>query len=59
MILLAVAASRMVRNVRIHLEGIEPDIATLRSDMPAAIPKPFKGTKRIQEVFAVRYGKVW
>jgi hypothetical protein len=49
----------MVRNVRIHLEGIEPDIATLRSDMPAAIPKPFKGTKRIQEVFAVRYGKVW
>ena len=39
--------TRMVRNVRIHLEGIEADIAT-RRDMPFQA-----GTKRIEEVFAV------
>ena len=58
------ARSRMVRIVRIHLEGIESDMATLRSDMPAML-KPSNGTKndrkkmKKQEILAVGYGKLW
>jgi len=39
----------MVRNVRIHLEGIEPDIATLRSDMPAAFQSHSKAQKEYRK----------